>query len=654
MTDAEGKEILRSVDYAAEYGDIYNLLVPKIPVGTSKIKLDAAPAIPVGSSIEIRSESFGGRLNAPLVHTAKVTQVAGDELSFSPPLNKEMDTNMFIRWNRTIVRQYQSATVQAEKKTDGLQLTVTGETPVARVETMYQFKQNSPEIDVQVKTTYKQQTKVFRESLVLGFAQRVSEVYRKNRKVDALSTQARYWLDREGVRFGQGKQTALVYHTPHISSLELLTVQNQLQVNLDHMSDHRYVEELEGKQVGKVRHASEYKATEERINSFSLVVGYQPILMPRLMNQPYGFLATHVWTEHADEQSLASNRAVYYGSEKVESPDKAVGGFVKYGIPVTKSVFFANPYYRPQNPINVAISESPEFLAYLKDLRKRGMEIGLHTVYPYEFHLYRDVADRVLDTMKKEFDSVTWIDHGYLKNSFGFQGLNIKTPYYLADLWKKYDTRYFWHYSSEDITSVNQALDLLQSSRGDDKRTPLYWSHPTVTGPFYSWAAAIVPENTMRVYSDQNLARLIQDRGVLINHVYLSRVPKWKTSGAFLKRDPQGELVIQPGFDQLLKKMASLRDQKKLYLATVREMMDYWLALEQVRFEYDPNGSIHVYNDGEKKISGLSMAVRATEVWVNGKKPPQKNDQGDLIFWFDLEPHAKAVISSGPAAQSSK
>lgn len=155
-------------------------------------------------------------------------------------------------------------------------------------------------------------------------------------------------------------------------------------------------------------------------------------------------------------------------------------------------------------------------------------------------------------------------------------------------------------------------------------------------------------------YNEQNLLQLINDRGVFISHAYIARIPQGKAAGKILKRDQKGALVIQPSFDQLLKKMASLRDQQKLYLTTVRDLMKYWLALEQVRMEYDANGTVRVYNDGPAKISGLSMAVRGAEVYVNGKKPPQKKDQGDLIFWFDLEPHAHAVIARSAAASMPK
>ncbi|WP_254475800.1 hypothetical protein [Brevibacillus sp. HB1.4B] len=38
--------------------------------------------------------------------------------------------------------------------------------------------------------------------------------------------------------------------------------------------------------------------------------------------------------------------------------------------------------------------------------------------------------------------------------------------------------------------------------------------------------------------------------------------------------------------------------------------------------------------------------VREIKVYVNGMKPSQKKADGDLIFWFDLEPNAVAVIAA--------
>ncbi|WP_254613039.1 hypothetical protein [Brevibacillus sp. HB1.2] len=398
----------------------------------------------------------------------------------------------------------------------------------------------------------------------------------------------------------------ILYHAPNVSSLELIATQKQLIVNLDHMNDHRYVQQGSTNQVGKVRHASEYRANDERTNSFSLVVGYQPMLMPRFISQPSGFLATHVWTEHADEQTLQTNRAVYFGSEKITSSAQATGGFVKHRIPVTKSVFYSNPYFQAKSPVNVAIAQCPEFLQFLDDLNRNDNDMGLHTLYPYEIRHYQKTTEDALQVMKDHFQSSTWIDHGYLKSSFAFNALDNQTANYLAHQWKKYDTSYFWHYSSEDIANPNHGLDLYQPQRGDALRTPLYWSHPTVTGPFYSWSAAIIPEDTLYLYREQNLQQLIQNRGVFINHTYLAIIPSKKQGGKFIIRDIKSNWIIHPDFDRLLKRMDTLCDQGKLHLTTVREI----------------------------------------KVYVNGMKPSQKKADGDLIFWFDLEPNAVAVIAA--------
>ncbi|MGG4446402.1 hypothetical protein ABEX29_05215 [Brevibacillus porteri] len=368
---------------------------------------------------------------------------------------------------------------------------------------------------------------------------------------------------------------------------------------------YRYVQQGSTNQVGKIRHASEYRANDERTNSFSLVVGYQPKLMLRFMSQPSGFLATHVWTEHADKQTLQTNRAVYFGSEKITSSAQATGGFVKHRIPVTKSVFYSNPYFQAKSPVNVAIAQCPEFLQFLDDLNRNDNDMGLHTLYPYKIRHYQKTTEDALQVMKDHFQSSTWIDHGYLKSSFAFNALDNQTANYLAHQWKKYDTSYFWHYSSEDIANPNHGLDLYQPQRGDTLRIPLYWSHPTVTGPFYSWSAATIPEDTLYLYREQNLQQLILNRGVFINHTYLARIPSKKQGGKFIM-DIKGNWIIHPDFDRLLKRMDTLCDQGKLHLTTVREI----------------------------------------KVYVNGMKPSQKKADGDLIFWFDLEPNAVAVIAA--------
>lgn len=56
-----------------------------------------------------------------------------------------------------------------------------------------------------------------------------------------------------------------------------------------------------------------------------------------------GFEAAVIFTEHADWSDIRTHRAVCFGSEDIVSADSAVGGYVYYDVPVTKSVFFNNP-----------------------------------------------------------------------------------------------------------------------------------------------------------------------------------------------------------------------------------------------------------------------------------------------------------------------
>ncbi|WP_134685788.1 hypothetical protein [Brevibacillus migulae] len=645
VEDRAGNVIVDSVQYVAEYGEIYNALMPSLPAGAKAISLDTAPAFRMGEPVEIRSESYLGRMNMPLVHRAKVVGIQGNTLHFSPATANPMENNLFIKRVNQRISQWQKVAVTTVSREDGLQLNITGHTPVSVVTTQYTFSHDSPTIDVQVETAYQQHAKVFQETMLLRFIPPVTEVYRKNSKLDTASLQKRYWLGHHGVKFGKGSQQAWIYHAPALSSMEVAVAEKQLLLHLEHMNDHHFVQQTSSMKVGKVRHPAEYQPGDTRTNSFSLTVGWQPRLQPRFMNQPYGFLATHIWTEHADEQTLASNRAIYYGSQKWTNPAQATGGFVKYRIPVTKSVFYSNPYFRPQRPLNIGLLQDQQFVRFLDDLHGRGSEIVLHNIYPYDFPPYRQVHDNILQWMKNRYHSKTWIDHGFLKTNFAFQGLETSSPYSMASLWEKHGIRYFWHYSSEDITGIDTALDLLQTQNGDQYWTPLYWSHPTVTGPFYTWSTAIVTDDSLYHYQGKQLDRLVQQRGVFISHAYLSRLFKGTYIRSFLARDRQGQLVINPAFNQVLQRMASLRDQRKLYLSTVAEMMDYWLALSQIRMTYAPDGSVLLHNPSNRMISGLSLAVRSPEVYVNGKKPPQYRSEGELIFWFDLPPHATAILS---------
>lgn len=61
----------------------------------------------------------------------------------------------------------------------------------------------------------------------------------------------------------------------------------------------------------------------------------------------------------------------------------------------------------------------------------------------------------------------------------------------------------------------------------------------------------------------------------------------------------------------------------KLFTTTVPQLVEYWISLENVRFEYTKEGT----------------------VLVNGKAPHTKRVRDDLIVWFTLPPQSMVELS---------
>jgi hypothetical protein len=89
--------------------------------------------------------------------------------------------------------------------------------------------------------------------------------------------------------------------------------------------------------------------------------------------------------------------------------------------------------------------------------------------------------------------------------------------------------------------------------------------------------------------------------------------------------------------------MAGLRDNGDLYITTTRDLLDYWMLIDNVTFEYMSDGSIIVFNLNDKPIKGLSLALHAKNVRLNGEILKSKNIEEDTVIWFDIP--AKSSVS---------
>lgn len=555
---------------------------------------------------------------------------------------------------------------------------------------------DKPEMEVNVKTQYNQATIVRREALVVKFNEPLSEVYRKNGIIDVDSFDSEYWLQRQGARFGNGSKSSLIYHTPHISSLQLNSKKNLLFFNLEYFLDHPFIN-IPYQKDGAGRwvdfSAANYSMGNVRNDSFTIYFGTLHKVTPRLMPVPHGYLAGYVFTEHADGGNIRTQRAAYFGSESITNIQEATGGFAGNKIPVTKSVFYADT--TSGHSVNSIRDDpdKPQFLDFLDQLYVTGLyDICLHT--PDTYSSDRKTLSEAIEFMKHRYNAKTWIDHGMEsgdmnRESYVCDGLNPNAELFAADLWEKYDTRYFWSRAGEamgrnspslkegikklrlrkvsaelwarywfqkeymgDRTFKSLAIILkgyipryelnsIQPLRGSSYPTPLYWQNITMTSNFYSWITNFVYNGISSDKAEDQLNdeinqlnRLIKDRGIFLNHGYFVRN---RIDDCILSVN-NGLLVINPYFEKVLVQMAQMRDNGDLYITTIRDLLDYWVLTDKISFEYQPDGEIIIYNDNEMPIKGLSLAMHtiASSVRINGEITAFKQVGEDAIVWFDI------------------
>lgn len=349
--------------------------------------------------------------------------------------------------------------ISAEKINDSI-FTISGTSVSgALVNITIRTEEVLPRINFRVTTKYKNEATVKMESLLVKSKVPVSEVFKKNRKTDTENIKSEYWLDKQGVKFGKGPVSALIYQVPGISSLQLNTKDSLLFINLDYLRDHPFIHipyQPDGRGVWTDCSPTKHQSNFEKTDSVSVYVGYVPEAVPRLMMLPGGYVAAHVFTEHADGgEKIEPHRAAYFGSDSIVDIKNSAGGFAGHRIPVTKSVMFCDSVGKLSDPVTQDTSVWNLKASFLDQLNKTGLYgICLHT--PEELNSDRQTLIEAIPFMKQRYNATSWIDHGMYdgninRECFVCDGLNPVSEYYAADLWNEYDTRYFWSSAVELI-----------------------------------------------------------------------------------------------------------------------------------------------------------------------------------------------------------
>ena len=515
-----------------------------------------------------------------------------------------------------------------------------------------------------LKTEMLRSITLYRNSLLTGFSLPLKEVYKKSTLIDSINFKNEYWLDKEGYLLSNGRSSLFLYRPEKISSLQIDVKKNVGIFNLDYCADHPLLHYpiLKNNENKYEDYSASVYSKGNIIKSLFTIYSVNPEFKSvRVLSNQYGYLSSFIWTEHADYTDLRTHKAVYLGSEKINSVKDATGGFLKYSIPVTKSIFYANPDqvnnldkagFMPGPVANY--KETPGFRDFLRLLDESGIEICLHT--PDHFTTTRKLLSEALDKTKNDFFPVTWIDHGYdnskssNREDIVCDGADSTSKWYAADLWKKYGIKYFWNSFNEDSGiyksyAFNSFFSVPYSGWDESMPTPLYWKNKTRTGDIIHWrtAGTLDPENGnlwSYYFNDLRLTDLVNNRNNIIVHCYPARVDS--TNGFYVIKD--GLVEANEEFNHALSKLSSYRSQEKIRLTTIRDMLDYRTSIENITYEIMPEGIIRIHNSGNMIIHGLSFSTSATNVNAGAKEIEKKIVGNELIFWFDIAPGENVLM----------
>jgi len=514
----------------------------------------------------------------------------------------------------------------------------------------------------EIETKFKEDVKLLRLAIVQYLPEGEITVYRRNQHLDTVNLQPYYYLDHEGFTINDNGIIKGTYHNTNISSLQLDTKHRTACFNIDYWRDHPLIHYPMRSDTSDVFEDISYrniKAGEVLTCSFNIFWN-APEELPRIMPVWDGYLSAFIFTEHADWTDLRTHRAVLFGNEHITKPEDAVGGFCYFNIPVTKSVF----YWNPDNVTNEKTSEGrfsglvasiktdKEFYKLLKTIKKEGFEICLHspeiyTTIPSEF-------PKAMRFMKRNFNSVSWIDHGYNngpdknREDMVCDGLLPNSPYYAAELWKKNGVRYLWnaYYEENRMERYNFDSHFVQPFDGFGDALPnrQITTLPNGDKDFLLWSTP----STLEVNEDREwyyyfdsvrLQRLVDQHNVFITHVY----PAWSDPyRAFWQYDENNTAVAMPGFNFALSQLARFRDEKKILPTTVQEYLSYYEKLLNIDYQVLDSNSIQLTNRGES-IEGLTLLC-TKPIIVEGKVIDfRKVDEGYLV-WFDLKKNETITI----------
>ncbi len=405
---------------------------------------------------------------------------------------------------------------------------------------------------------------------------------------------------------------------------------------------------------------------------------------------PDGRNAALVITDHADQTSAVTLRALIGGTSDVTSPTWGQGGLLGQGLRITKSLWmssgepapppllytaadssathaehgshraltaqqarpsratkivaFRNRYGRPQVDSTGGGRpqlDDPEVAEMAERMARVGWEIVPHSATPLRDE--RDRTEMALEWFSR-YKAHTWIDHQPYTNCEALINQGYKTgPFGIVDLLHKFGYSYAWSGIDVPLGSLN-----LLAPRRLDRYVPVLWpagrlAHGTPPGLwlFSTMMTYVDSAQFFKIYGKKALDQLEHERGLHIAHTYLEAFHP--PASPFVKRNLMlpghrpGEVVLDPKLDALFHALAARVAHGGLWIPTLSQLGDHMRAMTTVSVRLQADGSAVLQSP--QTLSGATFVLPrpGLRVLIDGQPPKgQRSSRKDTTFWVDL------------------
>ncbi len=475
----------------------------------------------------------------------------------------------------------------------------------------------SSELLLRVERRYRRAVVVHREALVFSVPKGV-ELYGVDRYYQLQKARSPLLIgvaSPVALLLERGRRRIAWYGSPSLPRALWRPRRRQLELELDHRLHHplRAFERCTRPLRAFPPPRRDLSTTRRRLGERVRAQG-RFVLAPRVLvvaqRYPNGYAAALSFTDHADQSSADKLEAFAFGASgalKRGELGPRFAGFVNRGLRYTKTIFLAQARAYDRQ------FDDARYRKVLAELQRRGSEIGVHSPSGGADTPRRTRA--LLSAFVSAYRGRNWIDHQPYTNceALSMHGLDPRSRWYVLPELRRAGFRYVW--AVPDVGIRRGSLNMLRG-RGAAARRAAVYRHPRLGGgkaqqmiAFRSAMLFAPRERFLRRFSAASLKRLVDERGLLIGHVYLdSHRPRGLFANrSLLRREPSGRYVLRKVVDALFLRLAALQRQRALWVTGVEALAHHLMAAQALTVGYRVDGKLGLRG----VVGGLTLRIWA-------------------------------------------